>query len=173
MGQPLSPSLVRENATRLPTGLPVVIVVAALTAQVYLPLYVRTLGFFDLPLLIVAYLALLGRRPIVGLLIGAAVGLAQDGLTHGPVGVFGMTKTIVGYLAGWVSQVIEVGFPGARSVLVAIFFLLHQFLFWTVQTVLLGNELAVDLPRALGLAAAHAGAALLLYRLLDRWKKTS
>ena len=29
MGQPLSPSLVRENATRLPTGLPVVIVVAA------------------------------------------------------------------------------------------------------------------------------------------------
>ncbi len=173
MGQPLSPSLVRENATRLPTGLPVVIVVAALTAQVYLPLYVRTLGFFDLPLLIVAYLALLGRRPIVGLLIGAAVGLAQDGLTHGPVGVFGMTKTVIGYLAGWASLVIQVGFPGARSVLVAIFFLLHQFLFWTVQSVLLGHELAVDLPQTLGLAAAHAGVALLLYGLLDRWKKTS
>ena len=173
MGQPLSPSLVRENATRLPTGLPVVIVVAALTAQVYLPLYVRTLGFFDLPLLIVAYLALLGRRPIVGLLIGAAVGLAQDGLTHGPVGVFGMTKTVIGYLAGWASLVIQVGFPGARSVLVAIFFLLHQFLFWTVQSVLLGYELAVDLPQTLGLAAAHAAVALLLYGLLDRWKKTS
>ena len=173
MGQPLSPSLVRENATRMPTGLPVALVVVALAAQVYLPLYVRTLGSFDLPLLIVAYLALLGRRPIVGLLIGAAVGLAQDGLTHGPVGVFGMTKTVIGYLAGWASVVIQVGFPGARSVLVAIFFLLHQFLFWTVQTVLLGHELAVDLPRTLSLAAAHAGAALLLYGLLDRWKKTA
>ena len=138
----------------------------------YLPLYVRTLGFFDLPLLIVAYLALLGRRPIVGLLIGAAVGLAQDGLTHGPVGVFGMTKTIVGYLAGWVSQVIEVGFPGARSVLVAIFFSFINSCLDRSDCVV-RNELAVDLPRALGLAAAHAGAALLLYRLLDRWKKTS
>ena len=157
----------------MPTGLPVALVVVALAAQVYLPLYVRTLGSFDLPLLIVAYLALLGRRPIVGLLIGAAVGLAQDGLTHGPVGVFGMTKTVIGYLAGWASVVIQVGFPGARSVLVAIFFLLHQFLFWTVQTVLLGHELAVDLPRTLSLAAAHAGAALLLYGLLDRWKKTA
>ena len=157
----------------MPTGLPVALVVVALAAQVYLPLYVRTLGSFDLPLLIVAYLALLGRRPIVGLLIGAAVGLAQDGLTHGPVGVFGMTKTVIGYLAGWASVVIQVGFPGARSVLVAIFFLLHQFLFWTVQTVLLGHELAVDLPRTLSLAAAHAGVVLLLYGLLDRWKKTA
>ena len=173
MGQPLSPSLVRENATRMMTGLPVVIAVAALAAQVYLPLHVRTLGLFDLPLLVVAYLALLGRRPIVGLLIGAAVGLAQDGLTHGPLGVFGMTKTVVGYLAGWASQVIEVGFPGVRGILVAIFFLLHQFLFWTVQTVLLGNELAVDLVLTFGLAAGHAAAALLLYRLFDRWKKTS
>ena len=173
MGQPLSPSLVRENATRMPTGLPVVIVVVALAIQVYLPLYIRILGYFDLPLLIVAYLALLGRRPIVGLLIGAAVGLAQDGLTHGPVGVFGITKTVIGYSAGWASLVIQVGFPGARSALIAIFFLLHQFLFWTVQSVLLGHELAVDFPQILGLAAAHAGVALLLYGLLDRWKQTS
>ena len=66
VGQPLSPSLVRENATRMATGVPVVIAVVALAAQVYLPLHVRTLGLFDLPLLVVAYLALLGRRPIVG-----------------------------------------------------------------------------------------------------------
>ena len=148
-------------------------VISALALQVYLPLYFGFVGNLDLPLLVVVYLALMRRNVVAGLLIGAAIGLAQDSLTDGPVGVFGILKTVIGYLAGTTSPFIEVDYPGARSVLVALFFLIHQVLFWIVETVLLGNEISIQLVLMLILAAAHAGLALAVFRLLDRLKKTS
>lgn len=143
---------------------------AALTFQVSLPRYFTVIGFFDFPLLIVVYLALSRRNVIAGILTGAAIGLAQDALTHGPVGLFGIIKSVIGYLTGSLSLVIEVDYPGARGILVAVSYLLHQLLLWTMETVLLGNEVSVDLLRALIVAAAHAGLAGLLYRPLDRLK---
>lgn len=148
-------------------------VISALALQVYLPQYFSFVGNLDLPLLVVVYLALVRRNVIGGLLIGAVIGLAQDSLTDGPVGVFGILKTVIGYLAGTISLFIEVDYPGARSVLVALFFLIHQVLFWIVETVLLGNEISIQLVLTLILAAAHAGLALVVFRLLDRLKKTS
>lgn len=173
MGQSLSSSLAQRNAAKLPPGLPIVIVLVAIVGQVYLPLHVEAVRPLDFPLLVIVYLVLLGRRPIMGLMLGAAVGLLQDGLTHGPVGVFGITKTVIGYLAGWTSLMIQIDFPGARSILVATFFILHQLLFWTIQNQLLGYEQSLNILRTLGAAGIHAMAALLLYRLLDRWKKIS
>jgi len=148
-------------------------VIAALALQVYLPQYLGFIGNLDLPLLVAIYLALMSRNVIVGLLIGAAIGLAQDSLTDGSVGVFGILKTVIGYLAGTISLFMEVDHPGARSVLVALFFLIHQVLFWIVETVLLGNEISMQPVLTLILAAAHAGLALAVFSLLDRLKKTS
>jgi rod shape-determining protein MreD len=147
------------------------LVFAALLLQVCLPLYVQLAGLLDLPLMVLVYLALLRRDVITGLLTGTAVGLAQDGLTHGPMGLFGIIDTVIGYLASSVSLFIEVDYPGARAVLVGLFFLVHQTLFWVIQGALLGNPVVVHAPRTLILGAVHAGLALLLYRAMDRLKK--
>ena len=105
---------------RLHTALAVTVI--ALALQVHLPLYFDHLGNLDLPLLVAVYLTVLRRDVVAGLLIGVAVGLAQDSLTQGPIGVFGILKTVIGYLAATVSRFIEVDFIAARSVLTALFF---------------------------------------------------
>ena len=148
----------------------IAVTVVALALQVHLPLYLDNLGNLDLPLLVAVYLTLSRRDVVMGLLIGAAVGLAQDSLTQGPIGVFGILKTIIGYLAATVSRFIEVDFTGARSVLTALFFLIHQLMFWIMESVLLGNEISIDPVGTLIFATLHAGIAVLLFRFLDRFR---
>jgi rod shape-determining protein MreD len=53
----------------------------------------------DLVLVAVIYLSL-RAGPVVGIFSGAIAGLAQDALATGIVGIGGLGKTIVGYLAG-------------------------------------------------------------------------
>jgi len=57
------------------------------------------------------------RSPVAGLLFGAGIGLAQDSLSHQPLGMFGIVKTLVGYFAGSVSQRFAVDNPVIRLVL--------------------------------------------------------
>ena len=153
---------------RLHTALALTVI--ALALQVYLPLYFDLLGNLDLPLLVAVYLTVLRRDVVAGLLIGAAVGLAQDSLTQGPIGVFGILKTVIGYLAATVSRFIEVDFTAARSVLTALFFLTHQAMFWFMEAVLLGNEISIDPVGTLIFATIHAGIAVLLFRFLDQFR---
>jgi rod shape-determining protein MreD len=53
----------------------------------------------DLVLVAVVYLGLT-TGPVAGLISGTLAGLAQDALASGVVGIGGLAKTIVGYLAG-------------------------------------------------------------------------
>lgn len=53
----------------------------------------------DLPILLVVLLAL-RRGPEVGCLIGFALGLAQDVVAGGPLGLHALTKALVGFVAG-------------------------------------------------------------------------
>ena len=53
----------------------------------------------DLVLVAVVYLSL-RTGPVAGIVSGSLAGLAQDALTTGVVGIGGLGKTIVGYLAG-------------------------------------------------------------------------
>lgn len=144
---------------------------AAIAFQIFLPRFAPAAGLLDLPLLAVVYLAVSRRHVLAGMLAGMLIGLAQDGLTHGPFGLFGIVKTIIGYSAAAVSQYIEVDFPGARSVLCAFFFLVHQALFWALAGGLLERTIAADPVRALMLGAVHAGLALMLFGVFDRLKR--
>lgn len=161
----------RREAARLLPGAAPGLLLAALAAQVLLPLYLPLLGLLDVVLLTVVYVALLRRNVLVGMLFGMAAGLAQDSLTHGPLGLFGIINTIIGYSASSISLFLEADYPGARSVLAAGFFLVHQLLYWMMSAALLGSEIVADVPRTLMLAAVHAGLALLLYQLFDRLKR--
>ena len=75
-------------------------VVAALALQTTLARFlVRGAAAVDLVLVVVVYVAL-NFGPATGLLTGAFAGLVQDALSYGVIGIGGLAKTIVGFLAG-------------------------------------------------------------------------
>jgi rod shape-determining protein MreD len=57
----------------------------------------------DFVLVAVVYVALT-RGPVAGLLTGSIAGLIQDSLTTGTIGIGGLAKSIVGFLAGAIGQ---------------------------------------------------------------------
>ncbi len=70
----------------------------------------------DLALVTVTYLAL-AWGPLAGMLAGSCAGLLQDALGIGVIGVGGLAKTLVGYLAGVVSQQFILTAPAPRFVI--------------------------------------------------------
>jgi len=160
-----------EADVRLHPWLSVAAVVTALLLQAYLPLLSSYASMADLPLLVTIYLALLRRSPVAGLLIGMTVGLGQDSLSHGPMGLYGIIKTIIGYVCSSLTLVLAVEPLATRVILVAGLYVIHQFFFWAMQRVLLEQVTNFVWQRTLLLAAANAGVALLVYRFLDRFKQ--
>ena len=81
---------------------------AALVLQAWLPRLLGPYAWFDLPLVVTVYFALDRRSPIQGTLMGAAMGLFEDALSHHAIGVNGIAKTIAGFLAASIGVRIDV-----------------------------------------------------------------
>src|SRR5580658_7253209 len=97
----------------------ILIPLAAILFQVYVPRFITYLSYLELPLLVTVYFPLMRRSPVMGVFFGAGVGLAQDSLSqsHHPLGMFGIVKTLVGYFAASVGQRFEVEHSVVRLVL--------------------------------------------------------
>ena len=98
----------------------------AVVLQSFLPVYIARAGMLDLPLLITIYFGLSRRNPSTGLLLGTIIGLLQDSLSKTPLGLFGIAKTIIGYLASSIGARLDTEHPAARFALTGGFFVLHQ-----------------------------------------------
>ncbi|MGA3186078.1 MAG: rod shape-determining protein MreD [Bryobacteraceae bacterium] len=144
----------------------------AILFRVYVSRFVPYLQYLELPLLVTVYFSLMWRSPIAGLLFGAAIGLAQDSLSHHELGMFGIVKTLVGYFAASVSLRVDVGNPLLRLVLAFFFFFFHQLLYWVLARALLGEALEFEVVQVLVLAILNAIVAVFLFQLLDRLKIT-
>ena len=70
----------------------------------------------DLVLVVVTYLAL-ARGPMAGMLAGSVAGLLQDTLASGVIGIGGLSKSLVGYLAVVVAQQFILTAPVPRLVI--------------------------------------------------------
>lgn len=108
---------------------PAILLLAALLAQVvqtFLPLKLPVAGLMDFPLLIVIYFSMLRRDKVFGIGMGTCLGLLQDSLSHGYIGVFGIAKAIVGYMAASASTRFELESMVTRAVLTALFVLAHS-----------------------------------------------
>lgn len=70
----------------------------------------------DLVLVVVTYLAL-AWGPMAGILAGSVAGLLQDTLASGVIGIGGLAKSLVGYLAGVVAQQFILTAPLPRLVI--------------------------------------------------------
>lgn len=78
-------------------------VAAALALQTTLDRFLGGTKAVDLVLVAVVYVALT-NGPVGGMFAGTLAGLIQDALTSGMLGIGGLAKSIVGFLAGAVGQ---------------------------------------------------------------------
>ena len=73
-------------------------------------LWVR-LDILDLPLIATLFFAVARRSPIAGAATGTLIGLFQDGLTNLPLGVNGIAKALIGYIAASLSFAVDADNP--------------------------------------------------------------
>jgi len=154
---------------------PAVIIIAPLLSilfQVYVPQLISYLAFLELPLLVNVYFALMRRSPIAGLFFGAGIGLVQDSLSHQPLGMFGIVKTLVGYFAGQVSLRFDVDNTFIRFILAFFFFFFHQFFYWVLARALLGQNLDFNPQQTLVFGLLNAAVAVPLFLILDKMRVT-
>jgi rod shape-determining protein MreD len=149
----------------------VVVPLAALLFQVYVPLFFQFLGFLEMPLLVVVYFAIMRRTQISGLMIGALVGLAQDSLSKNPLGMFGIDKTLVGYFAASVGMRFDVDHGLIRLLLCFLFYVFHQFFYWVMARALLSQQVVLDLPHIAILGALNAVVGVALFAFLDKLRE--
>jgi len=153
--------------------LPVAILVplAAIFLQAFLPLRLPFFAIFDLPLLVTLFFAVARRSPVAGLLTGALIGVVQDSLTHQPIGLYGIAKTVVGYGASSLGVKLDVENAGARFLVTFAFYAIHEVIYFSVARGLVGLSVAWSWPREVGAAFANAIVAVPLFFLLDRFKQ--
>jgi rod shape-determining protein MreD len=141
---------------------------AALVLQAWLPRVLGRYAWFDLPLVVTVYFALGRRSPIQGTLMGAAMGLFEDALSHHAIGINGIAKTIVGFLAASVGVRIDVDNHTIRLILNFLLSLLASAIYVFIYRVLLGLDLEWQWFTELFKAVGNSLIALVLFPLLDR-----
>jgi rod shape-determining protein MreD len=143
---------------------------AALVLQAWLPRLLGPYTWFDLPLVVTVYFSLGRRSPIQGTLMGGVLGIFQDALTHHAIGINGISKTIVGYLAASVGVRIDVDNYTIRVALNFLLSLLGSAVYFFVYHILLGLTVdwswLMEFLKALG----NSAIALLLFPVLDRFR---
>ncbi len=156
---------------RYPVPVYLLVMLIALVLQALLP---RVLGprhiWYDFPLVITIYFALARRSPIGGMVIGGVMGIFQDALTGHAIGVFGIAKTISGYLAASVGVRIDVQNTIIRVVLNFSLTVLCSAIDLVIHRVLLGMEYGWNWRNTLFQAVGNSVLALFVFPLLDRFQ---
>lgn len=156
------------------TGAIVSAMALALVIQAFLPVYIPKAAILDLPLLITIYFGLSRRNPSTGLLLGTVIGLVQDSLSGPtvPIGLYGIAKTIIGYLASSIGARLDTEHPAARFALTIVFFGLHQGIIILIRRILLAQP-EPWFTMSLGIGAlVNAVAGIIVFLLLDRLRKS-
>jgi rod shape-determining protein MreD len=165
-------SSTREGqVSRFRTWVLILVPLAAILFQVYVPLFFQFLSFVEMPLLVVVYFALMRRAPIGGLSVGAIVGLAQDSLSRNPLGMFGIVYTLVGYFAASVGVRLDVDHGVIRLMLTFFFYVFHQFFYWVLVRALLAQQAGFEVQRVLLLGLLNAIIGVSLFHFLDRLRE--
>jgi rod shape-determining protein MreD len=141
----------------------------ALFLQAFLPR--RIFSIFDLPLLVTIFFGMARRNPISGLFTGAAIGLAQDMLGPYPIGIYGIAKTVVGYLASSLGAKLDVENAGARLLITVAFYLVHQAVFFTVARGMVNLTLNWSWSHGILSGLANGIVGMVLYFVLDKFKQ--
>jgi rod shape-determining protein MreD len=141
---------------------------AALVLQAWLPRVLGRYAWFDLPLVVTVYFALGRPTPIQGTIMGAAMGIFEDALSHHAIGINGVAKTVVGFVAASVGTRVDVENHTIRLILNFFLSLLSGAMYVFVYRILLGLELEWTWFTELFKAVGNSLIAVVLFPALDR-----
>ena len=156
-----------------PPAVTLLVPLAAIVLQALLPKPMPRLAILDLPLIVTLFFAVSRRNPVAGTLTGAAIGLLQDVLTAQPVGVNGMAKSVIGYIAASIGVQVDVENITTRIVINFGFSLLNSMLLFLINRRLLGlPDFHILWLHELVRAVVNTVVAIPIFLLLDRFKRT-
>jgi rod shape-determining protein MreD len=158
------------EATPYPVYLYVAVPLVAIGLQSFVTLHFARFSILDLPLLVTIYFAIHSRAPIAATFLGTLIGLAQDALTHRPLGVNGIAKAVVGYFAASLGVRIDTENHLTRLLLAFAFTVLHSAMFLLITRRLLGLEVGWIWVHELIRGVVNAVAGVGLFALLDLGK---
>jgi rod shape-determining protein MreD len=159
------------QAQRFPLLATVGVPLMAIFLQAYVPIHLHFFALLDLPLLVTLFFAVARRNPISGMLTGMIIGLVQDSLTHQPLGVYGIAKTVVGYLASSLSLKLDVENPGSQFLMGIVFYLVHQALYLFIARGLASETLLLNWGHLAIAAVINGIVAVPLFMLLNKTKQ--
>jgi rod shape-determining protein MreD len=139
--------------------------------QTYVPLFFEPLAYLESTLLVTIYFAMMRHSQVNGIIVGALMGLAKDALVHVPLGIFGISFTLIGFFAASIGIRIDVSSPFVRLLACFAFYWFHQFLYWLMSHALLARQVPFDWHQTLVLAGLNAVVGLALFHFLDKLKE--
>jgi rod shape-determining protein MreD len=143
----------------------------AVFVQVFVSKWLGFIRIFDLPLLVTIFFAVARRRPIPGLLTGAVIGTLQDIFSGTYIGLNGIAKTMVGFLASSLGVRIDVDVPGSRFLMTFAFSLIHRVFYMMINRGLVAANEPWNWGHTLVSAVANGLVAVILFAGLDRLKQ--
>jgi rod shape-determining protein MreD len=144
---------------------------AAIIFQAYAPIHLHFLSILDLPLIVTIFFAVARRGQVSGLLTGGIIGIVQDSLTQQPLGLYGIAKTIVGFLASSLGVRLDVENPGSRFLMTFGFSIVHSLLYFLVGRGLAAQALELRWKHLLLAALINALVAVPVFMVLDHTKQ--
>lgn len=155
-----------------PPAVTLLVPLVAILLQALLPRPFPRLSILELPLIVTVFFAVSRRSPIAGTLTGAAIGLLQDALTNQPIGVNGMAKSVIGYIAASIGIQIDVENLTTRLLINFGFSIMNSVLLFLIDRRLLGlPDFHILWMHELIRAAINAVVALPIFLLLDYTKR--
>jgi rod shape-determining protein MreD len=120
----------------------------------------------DLVLVVVVYLALT-MGPTTGLLAGALAGLVQDALSSNVIGIGGLAKTVVGFLAGVIGTQFIVVHTLPRFVVFFCATVLHAVVFMGLYVLLDLRHFGTPYAAVTGQAVGNAVVGVVVFQLVE------
>ena len=143
----------------------------ALVLQAFLPVVLPLARLFDLPLLVVIYFSAMRRSKVFGTLFGTVVGLAEDALSHGFLGIFGIVKALVGYFGAWASVQFDLEEFLGRLALTAVLVLFHNVTLAGLRHILVKSSLTLQPLDVASVVLLNSALAVVMFQLLDRLRR--
>jgi rod shape-determining protein MreD len=152
-------------------GTIVVVCFLALVLQAFLNKFSAHFQLLELPLLVVVYFGLSRRNSISGMFLGTLVGLLQDGISGTPIGLYGIAKAVIGYVASSVGARLDTEHPISRFILMFLFFHIHQVVLAITIHLLLASSEPFFSVHLLIASLINSAVAVFLFAGLDRLRR--
>ncbi len=145
----------------------VLVVVVAVALQTTLNRFIVRENFaVDLVMVAVVYVALTAG-PVAGMMAGTIGGLIQDSLSSGIIGIGGLAKTIVGFLAGVLGTQFIVANSLPRFVVFLAATVVHAIVFMGLYVVLDLRHFGTPYAQVAGQALGNAFVGVIAFQIVE------